>query len=253
MSHLLNDKGVCRTAPATPGMLNSDKSKELRKALEFVLLSLKAYCITKSYHVGARVAIFTESALRPIQSTSRDVRLSVCLCHRKHPLPEVMETSGQIASVHAITLFLFSFSFYDFGRTFFLAKNLLAQENVYQLNLLAKKKVLAKRTIWPNQKFANKKIAKTKVLAKKTWLKFCSGHKKYVWPNNFLGPTIIFGQNVFLDNNKTIAQNTKIKLNLHNKNSLPKQNFVKEKCQPKLSFGKTNNCQKTIVGQKKIG
>ena len=47
------------------------------------------------------ILLFTESALRPIQSTSRDVRLCVCVsvcAIAKHPLLEVVETSGQIAS-----------------------------------------------------------------------------------------------------------------------------------------------------------
>ena len=55
------------------------------------------------------VKIFTAWAFRPIQSTSRDVRLFVCLsvCLSvclfvcaivKHPLLDVVETSGKIAS-----------------------------------------------------------------------------------------------------------------------------------------------------------
>ena len=54
--------------------------------------------------VNSFLLIFTASALRPIQSTSRDVRLCVCVCVcvsvcaiAKNPLPEVVETSGQIA------------------------------------------------------------------------------------------------------------------------------------------------------------
>ena len=44
--------------------------------------------------------LFTESALRPIQSVSRDVRLFVCLCVRhtlETTLPEGLETSGRRA------------------------------------------------------------------------------------------------------------------------------------------------------------
>ena len=46
------------------------------------------------------VVIFTESALRPIQSLSRDVRLFVCLCVRhtlETTLPEGLESSGRMA------------------------------------------------------------------------------------------------------------------------------------------------------------
>ena len=44
--------------------------------------------------------IFTESALRPIQSVSRDVRLSLCLSVRhtlETTLPKGLETSGRRA------------------------------------------------------------------------------------------------------------------------------------------------------------
>ena len=45
-------------------------------------------------------AIFNESALRPIHSISRNVRLCVCVCVRhtlETTLPEGLETSGRMA------------------------------------------------------------------------------------------------------------------------------------------------------------
>ena len=62
--------------------------------LSYTIEPQKSFIFTLIADCGLK-NIFTESAPRLIQSYSRDVRDSGVIDNSKHPLPEVVETSGQ--------------------------------------------------------------------------------------------------------------------------------------------------------------
>ena len=63
MSHLINDRGVCRTAPATPGLLNTWSLKfdfsdqELYRYIETFPIQQHAQLVNKSNFAGLLLLI----------------------------------------------------------------------------------------------------------------------------------------------------------------------------------------------------